>query len=567
MKFRFLSICVVACLVLSCSTSREPKTMRLFMQSKRPNIVLPYAENGNVGTASEKISFTQTSDTVRVEPDSIPEADEDVWKTVQLDRVDVVAARTVIKQVVMRDEAIWLEFDVKVPAVLIDNSWRVTLTPQLNAGDTIEFPLPPVVLAGEEFTRMQEENYKDYDLFLKGIIPPSAYDSAYLDRKGIARDITDRQELFYDIYEKERDRQIAYEKWKKMTIDRQNYFNMKKNAKRTKLYHRMERKRINERVKRYVTGADTTGLAAEYNRKYNKQKNLFPMYRMERTLTAKNVPSKYRDLYVSGRTMSGIGNFAFTAADSVEISRHRYFFDKIALNEMNDRNRDLMNTRMIPLPYIDSVKVRETSVPGKDYTYSYWHKLPVTEGMKKLRVWLDCIVEATDLSTWTPAPSDTLMFVVASLSDLVDNAPLQQFALESSLGDSVPTYTSQGESYKEGLRLLQERQYREALPLLEKHPDYNTALCLTQLGYHDAAVDLLVQLPSSARKEYLHAVICARLKEKEEAVEHMLTACRMDPDLVLRIPLDPELSELIPQFIGLRLELDNIASGQQKQNI
>ena len=110
----------------------------------------------------------------------------------------------------------------------------------------------------------------------------------------------------------------------------------------------------------------------------------------------------------------------------MDISRHRYFYDRIAENEMNDRNRDEIRRRMIPFPYIDSVMVRQNSdsVSGHDYIYNYVYSLPVTDGMKKLRVRLESIVEATDRSTWRPAASDTLLFIVASLSDLVDRSAL-----------------------------------------------------------------------------------------------------------------------------------------------
>lgn len=185
--------------------------------------------------------------------------------------------------------------------------------------------------------------------------------------------------------------------------------------------------------------------------------------------------------------------------------------------------------------------------------------------MKKLRLHLESIVEATDRSTWHPAPSDTLLFVVASLSDLADYSLLQKFAIPplESGSDSVfaISYTPEGESYAEGLRFLQEREYHKALPLLQAYPDYNTALCLTSMGYHGEASALLPQLPRTASREYLYAVVCARMKNAMEAVEHLLEACRMNPDLVLRIPLDPELSDLVPQFVGLRQELDKIVSG------
>ena len=171
----------------------------------------------------------------------------------------------------------------------------------------------------------------------------------------------------------------------------------------------------------------------------------------------------------------------------MDISRHRYFYDRIAENEMNDRNRDEIRRRMIPFPYIDSVMVRQNSdsVSGHDYIYNYVYSLPVTDGMKKLRVRLESIVEATDRSTWRPAASDTLLFIVASLSDLVDRSALDQYVIASAETDSLaasgPVYTPQGEEYAEALRLLSERQYRQALPILEKRPWYPTCARQTLL--------------------------------------------------------------------------------------
>ncbi|WP_276881558.1 MULTISPECIES: hypothetical protein [Bacteroides] len=568
-KLFIAGVCAGTSLMFSCSSLREPKTMRLFMQARRPNVELPREETGQTGILSEKVKFEQKADTIEGNTATVQDSATDIWRSVELERVDIVASRKVIKQVTMRQGSVRLEFNVKVPGVLIDSCWRVTLTPLLRTNDSTETALPPVVLSGSEFARMQERDYHSYDLFLKGIIDPSAYDSIFLDKKGIARDIRKRQDLYYGLYGKERDRQLAYERWKRLTLDRQNFFNMRTEANRTKLRHRLDRKRIEERVKRYITGKDTVGLGYAYNRKYQRQANFWPMYKMHRELTAARVPGKYRDLYISGRSLSDIKNYAFTTGDSTEISRNRYFFDEIARNEMNDRNRDEIRRRMIRYPYIDSVAVRETGIPGKDYTYPYEITLPVTEGMKKLQLRLGSIVEASDMSTWTPAPSDTLVFVIASLSDLLDRSALERFTVASSgvasLPDSLesePSYTPEGKEYAEGLRLLQEREYRAALKILEKYPDYNTALCLTCLGYHSEAADLLAQLPKSARREYIYAVVCARLQNAYEAVEHLLEACRRDPDMVLRVNMDPELSDLIPQFVGLKEELDKIASGE-----
>ena len=174
--------------------------------------------------------------------------------------------------------------------------------------------------------------------------------------------------------------------------------------------------------------------------------------------------------------------------------------------------------------------------------------------MKKLRVRLESIVEATDRSTWRPAASDTLLFIVASLSDLVDRSALDQYVIASAETDSLaasgPVYTPQGRRVCRSLAAPFRATIPASLADIGKRPDYNTALCLTQLGYHKEASALLDQLPVDSRKEYLHAVVSARQGDDYLAVEHMLAACRMNPNLVLRIPLDPELSDLILSSSG-----------------
>lgn len=214
------AFCAGVLLAVSCSTSREPRTMRLFMQSGRPNIFLPHEESAPSGVLAEQVGFTTSSDTLPGEFEEVSDSTDDVWKTIHLGGVDIVAARTVVKQVTMREGSVRLEFNIHVPSLLIDSCWRVTLTPMLCTSDSSGFPLPPVVLSGSSFTRMQEADYKAYRLFLNGIVDPSAYDSVYLDRKGINKDIACRQRFFYELYGKERDRQLAYEKWKRLALER-----------------------------------------------------------------------------------------------------------------------------------------------------------------------------------------------------------------------------------------------------------------------------------------------------------------------------------------------------------
>ena len=87
---------------------------------------------------------------------------------------------------------------------------------------------------------------------------------------------------------------------KRLALERQNFWNTRTQANRATLRHRLERKRIEESVRRYVAGRDTLGLWASYDRKYHRTASFWPMYRLERELTADRVPSKFRDLYNGG---------------------------------------------------------------------------------------------------------------------------------------------------------------------------------------------------------------------------------------------------------------------------
>ena len=137
----------------------------------------------------------------------------------------------------------------------------------------------------------------------------------------------------------------------------------------------------------------------------------------------------------------------------MDISRHRYFYDRIAENEMNDRNRDEIRRRMIPFPYIDSVMVRQNSdsVSGHDYIYNYVYSLPVTDGMKS-----PCAARVYRGSHRPQhmailAASDTLLFIVEfRLATWLDRSALDQYVIASAETDSLaasgPVYTPQEKS-------------------------------------------------------------------------------------------------------------------------
>lgn len=98
--------------------------------------------------------------------------------------------------------------------------------------------------------------------------------------------------------------------------------------------------------------------------------------------------------------------------------------------------------------------------------------------------------------------------------------------------------------YARGVRLLQSRRYDEALYILSAYKDRNTAVALLSMGYDRQALEILQTLPPSAVGEYLQSIALERIGEPEQALQHYLDACRLDPNLEYRGDLDPEISNL-----------------------
>lgn len=100
-------------------------------------------------------------------------------------------------------------------------------------------------------------------------------------------------------------------------------------------------------------------------------------------------------------------------------------------------------------------------------------------------------------------------------------------------------------AYAAAISLMDDRKYKEAMPKLLEYKDMNTAICYMSLGYNGTAVNILLEQPETADREYLLAILYARLGMEENAVQLFLKSCRMDESKIERGELDPEISALI----------------------
>ena len=102
--------------------------------------------------------------------------------------------------------------------------------------------------------------------------------------------------------------------------------------------------------------------------------------------------------------------------------------------------------------------------------------------------------------------------------------------------------------YMCAVKLLQDREYEQALAILTPYRDYNTAVAYLALDYNATAAEILESLPSSPGVDYLLALSCSRRGREPEAVEHLLKAVSAEPAYKYRGNLDPEIAAIIRKY-------------------
>jgi N-methylhydantoinase A/oxoprolinase/acetone carboxylase beta subunit len=110
-------------------------------------------------------------------------------------------------------------------------------------------------------------------------------------------------------------------------------------------------------------------------------------------------------------------------------------------------------------------------------------------------------------------------------------------------------HTSEIDSnYMNGIKLLKERKYQDAVKILTAYDDVNTAIAYMSLGNNATAEKILAKLPKSAKTIYLMSILASRNNQEEKAVKYFLKAKQMDISIAYRGTLDPEISYLIRKY-------------------
>lgn len=531
-------------LMLSCQTQRTASmTERLFMQYKRVAIDYPAGQvnAGKGAILSEQITFGTSADTVSSAGARYADHQPDTNKVYNLSGVTVVSK---LRFTSVSEGHINIDFVIRVPKELISHDYRMLLTPELIYKDTV-VALEHIVIMGKNFIDKQKRDYQRYDNYLETIVQKDDYSQHFLDQPGIHKDMRRRQKLYWDLYAKERDRVTDYWEWYKRTNERYVFFNSRKEMKYRSIYHDFQREGEFASIVKMTQGLDTVGTMAAYNQRFEARVKRDPYFKIHRQIKEKTVPKKYRDLFHSGTRPTEVQNFAVTELDSIDIARHRYFFDRIVLNEMKDSLRNEVFQQLVPYPRMENVRYSIILNEPQNFTYLYTQEYPVEAHMKSVRVHLKGRIDAIDNMGYTLPKTDTLNYLISSLEELADSTLLTRNRADS--------------QYGEGYHRLSIRDYAGAIQLLGAYNDYNMALSLACQGQNREAYSLLKRQPQplSALALYLNAIVSSRLDLKTEAVSSLEKACRMDVDMVYRCMRDSEIRKLVADF-NLQQRLDEI---------
>lgn len=122
------------------------------------------------------------------------------------------------------------------------------------------------------------------------------------------------------------------------------------------------------------------------------------------------------------------------------------------------------------------------------------------------------------------------------------------------LKDTVHT-TELDKNYMEGVRLLKDMEYEEAVKILGPYQDYNAAVAYMGAERNASAMLILQNLEKTAQVNYLLAVLYSRKGDIQNAVQCYMEACKEEPSYIHRGNLDPEISALIKMY-GLNKETE-----------
>lgn len=394
--------------------TKDLQTKSLFMQSKQATIELPNVDSNGSAVVSESVTIKNADNWLENQPQSTKK--KGTGKIDEVQHLDELVVTTRLRLTPEQEGRVNVDFLMKVPKELLSPVWRVTLKPIILHNDSV-VPLDDVVLKGSDFLAMQKRDYQAYDDYIASIIDSSKYDSVFLDKKGIDQDIKNIQNFhyseYYAIWKKQQDYEIERAEWEQTN----KFFSDKQVAYKKEMYHKYSRKALEESIKKYSQGKDTTGIHAHYMKQYEKDtKYMLSHWQKRVDKLDKNTPQNE----VNFTSLKDVPNNVFSGDDSLRVTKNRYQFADIAYNELKLERKDEFREKTIKYPFEENTRIDTLADVTSDFVYLYKQSYPVSPGLKKLQITMSGRIDAIDQSSYTMGKVDTLSYFITSLADLAD---------------------------------------------------------------------------------------------------------------------------------------------------
>lgn len=229
----------------------------------------------------------------------------------------------------------------------------------------------------------------------------------------------------------------------------------------------------------------------------------------------------------------------FPSSDMEEESLERHFRRPllISFNAFKKSRQQEYKAKLIKTPLEDSSVRRDStwSDPTKDFVYIYRQSISSRASLNKFMLRVKTEIWDGKKLLYSFKPTEPVTYYVSSLSSLADEALCRKH-----VGDST---------YAEGVALLKQRSWEQALELLADYGDYHSALAYLSLEYNATASQILEGLgEQTAASHYLLSIAYARRGMEQQAVEQLELAVSMEPSYKYRGNLDPEIASIILKY-------------------
>lgn len=573
-------------MIVSCSM-----THRLQRDLPTADILLPQGEAVETPEVEDVERAVETARRISLGPgrDSVylAEAERDSTGEVTMKGGTIgtvyVTART--KNVAERNGEISIDFIVSIPADLQDKNWGLQLTPMIENNDSIE-ALQPLSIRGELFSEVQKRQYWQMNRYLNRVLDDTTelrsssllaakYYEAYNrftahgeQRKADRLEYIYKQTVAFPYLADPRLDSVLLRKGEIHYYYTQKY-RPTKNTRRLKLFFRgqveaIDRSSYNFRNTDTLTFSVTSMLSL-----------LDPEPRYMIRVIDKYVEVRDRN-YITFPV--GRANIIDTLGQDLEqlakierlmdtlINQYEFFVDSITITASSSPEGSRATNDRIAAARAQSIKQRLVKKFGREID-TLIRTRSIGEDWAMLK---RLIRNNSDIPHWEEI---TRMIDQSKNLDITEPQIRQQYPQEYAfmrktlypylravdfrynlrrvdmVKDTIQL-TVLDTTYMRGVQQLRDRDYVGALRTLYDYKDQNLAIVMLSLGYDDAALEILEQLPAkekNPRTDYLTAIALSRLNKPREGLEYYLKAIKAEPVLKFRGNLDPEIQILFKQ--------------------